>query len=94
MFRLVGCPLKTCTPVESPNTLYMLSRAVTEILSASCESIFSRNRLVYMMPLSAEYACWYVAGSSMPKSCCCSSGGICPTAALSWLNDRFCVKYW
>ena len=46
MLSEVGCPLKTCTPVESPNTLYMLSRAVTLRFSVSCESSRMRNRFV------------------------------------------------
>src|SRR6266568_4331052 len=46
MFKVFGWPLKTWTPVESPNTLYMLRRAVTLTLSATCASNLRRRRLV------------------------------------------------
>ena len=46
MFIEVGCPSNTCTPVESPHPLYMLSRALTLRSSLIFESRFRRKRLV------------------------------------------------
>src|SRR5664279_3756376 len=92
--RLVGCPLNTCTPVESPKTLYMLSLPVNDTLSATAASIFRRSRLVKRASLLSLYAGMKVEGISMPKSCCCSAPGMDATPCFNVLNVRLFVKNW
>src|SRR5664279_6277310 len=92
--RLVGCPLNTCTPVESPKTLYMLSLPVNDTLSATLASMFRRSRLVKRASLLSLYAGVKVEGINMPNNCCCSGAGNEAMPFFRLSNVRLLVKNW
>ena len=46
MVNEFDCPLNTCTPVESPNALYIDRRPVNLTFSATSASMLRRSRLV------------------------------------------------